>query len=59
MRDSSQVRTGSRPRILATLRNLNMGLIRQAGLKEIATTIRSTEGDNDLILVILRLQPAT
>jgi predicted transposase YbfD/YdcC len=57
--DSSQVRTGSRPRILATLRNLNMGLIRQAGLKEIAATIRGTEGDNDLILAILRLETAS
>ncbi|HEX6528129.1 MAG TPA: ISAs1 family transposase, partial [Streptosporangiaceae bacterium] len=34
--DSSQVRTGSRPRILATLRNLGTGLIRQSGLGEIA-----------------------
>jgi predicted transposase YbfD/YdcC len=57
--DSSQVRTGSRPRILATLRNLNMGLIRQAGLKEIAATIRGTEGDNDLTLAILRLETAS
>ena len=29
--DSSRVRTGSRPRIMATLRNLAIGLIRQAG----------------------------
>jgi len=57
--DSSQVRTGSRPRILATLRNLNMGLIRQADLKEIAATIRGTEGDNDLLLAILRLETAS
>jgi predicted transposase YbfD/YdcC len=57
--DSSQVRTGSRPRILATLRNLNMGLIRQAGLKEIAATIRGTEGDNNLLLAILRLETAS
>ena len=31
--DSSRVRTGPRPRIMATLRNLAMGLIRQAGYR--------------------------
>jgi predicted transposase YbfD/YdcC len=36
----SQVRTGSRPRILTALRNLNTGLIRQAGPTEIAATVR-------------------
>jgi predicted transposase YbfD/YdcC len=54
--DSSQVRAGSRPRIMATLRNLTMSLIRQAGLKGIAATIRDAEGDNDLLLAILRLE---
>src|SRR5262249_44063930 len=29
--DASHVRTGSRPRVMATLRNLAIGLIRQAG----------------------------
>ena len=38
--DSSQIRTGSRPRIMATLRNLAIGLIRQAGYTKIAATIR-------------------
>jgi predicted transposase YbfD/YdcC len=57
--DSSQVRTGSRPRVLTTLRNLNMGLIRQAGLKEIAATVRDAAGDKDLLLAILRLEPAS
>jgi hypothetical protein len=36
--DSSRVRAGSRPRILAALRNLNTGLIRQAGRAETAAT---------------------
>jgi len=54
--DSSQIRTGSRPRILATLRNLNMGLIRQAGLKEIAATVRAAAADKDLLLALTRLE---
>jgi predicted transposase YbfD/YdcC len=54
--DSSQVRTGSRPRILATLRNLGTGLIRQAGFSEIAATIRAVQDDNDLLLALLRLE---
>jgi predicted transposase YbfD/YdcC len=57
--DSSQVQAGSRPRIMATLRNLTMGLIRQAGLKGIAPAIRDIEGDNDLLLAILRLKTAS
>lgn len=57
--DSSQVRTGSRPRILTALRNLNTGLIRQAGLTEIAATVREAKYDNDLLLAILRLEPAS
>jgi predicted transposase YbfD/YdcC len=57
--DSSQVRAGSRPRIMATLRNLTMSLIRQAGLKGIAAAIRDTEGDNDLLLAVLRLETAS
>lgn len=57
--DSSQVRTGSRPRILATLRNLGMGLIRQAGLTEIAATVRAAQDDNDLLFALLRLETAS
>ena len=34
--DASRIRTGPRPRIMATLRNLAIGLIRQAGYNEIA-----------------------
>jgi predicted transposase YbfD/YdcC len=57
--DSSQVRTGSRPRILTALRNLNTGLIHQAGYTEIASTAREAKYDNDLLLAILRLEPAS
>jgi len=56
--DSSKVRAGSRPRALATLRNLTMGLIRQAGREDIAATIRDAEYDNDLLLALIRLTPA-
>jgi predicted transposase YbfD/YdcC len=43
--DSSQIRTGSRPRIMAALRNLAIGLIRQAGHAKIAATIRRIRND--------------
>lgn len=56
--DSSKVRAQSRPRNLATLRNLLTGLIRQAGRNDIAATISDAEYDNDLILALLRLTPA-
>jgi predicted transposase YbfD/YdcC len=54
--DSSQVRTGPRPRIMATLRNLAMGLIRQAGYRKIAATIRRIKHDTGLLLAILGLR---
>ncbi len=54
--DASQVRAGSRPRIMATLRNLAIGLIRQAGHTRIAATIRKLKYDTDLLLAILGLQ---
>jgi predicted transposase YbfD/YdcC len=53
--DASKVRAGSRPRALATLRNLTMGLIRQDGHTAIAVTIRDAEYDNSLIMALLRL----
>jgi len=55
--DASQVRTGSRPRIMATLRNLAIGLIRQAGYTKIAATIRRIRNDPRLLLTILGLRP--
>jgi len=56
--DSSRVRTGPRPRIMATLRNLAIGLIRQAGHTRIAVTIRKLKYDTDLLLAVLGLQNA-
>ncbi len=55
--DASKVRAGSRPRALATLRNLTTGLIRQSGHDGIAATIRDAEYDNDLLYALLRITP--
>ena len=57
--DACKVRAGSRPRVLATLRNLAIGLIRQAGYTSIAGTIRAIEYDKPLLLAILGLTPAS
>jgi len=56
--DASQVKTGSRPRVMATLRNLVIGLIRQAGYTRIAATIRKIKNDPHLLLTILGLRPS-
>ena len=53
--DSSQVKTGSRPRVLVSLRNLSTGLIRQSGHQQIAATLRGAGHDHDLLLAITRL----
>jgi predicted transposase YbfD/YdcC len=54
--DSSRVRTGPRPRIMATLRNIALGIIRQAGYTKIAATIRKIKHDTALLLAILGLK---
>ena len=54
--DASRVRTGPRPRIMATLRNLAIGLIRQAGYTKIAATIRKIRYDTGLLIAILGLK---
>ena len=56
--DASQVKTGSRPRVMATLRNLAVGLIRQAGYTKIAETIRKIKHDPHLLLTVLGLRPS-
>jgi predicted transposase YbfD/YdcC len=55
--DDSQVKTGSRPRVMATLRNLAISLIRQAGYTAIAPTIRKIKHSTPLLLAILGLRP--
>jgi predicted transposase YbfD/YdcC len=57
--DASQVRARSRPRALATLRNLAIGLLRQAGYTSIAGTIRAIEYDTALLLAILGVTSAS
>jgi predicted transposase YbfD/YdcC len=57
--DASKVRAASRPRVMATLRNLAIGLIRQAGHPGIAATIRQAEYDKTLLIAILGLTPAS
>jgi len=54
--DSSQVRTGPLPRVMATFRNLAIGLIRQAGHRKIAATVRRIKHDTGLLLAILGLK---
>lgn len=56
--DASKVRAGARPRILATLRNLAIGLLRHAGYTKIKATIREAEYDTSLLLAILGLSTA-
>ena len=43
---------------MATLRNLAIGLIRQAGYRKIAATIRKIKYDNHLLMTILGLKAA-
>jgi predicted transposase YbfD/YdcC len=54
--DASQVRHTSRFRVMTTLRNLVIGLIRQAGYTRIAATIRQIRSDPHLLLAILGLR---
>jgi hypothetical protein len=54
--DASQVRKGLRFRVMATLRNLTIGLLRQAGYTRIAATLRKIRNDPLLLLTILGLQ---
>jgi predicted transposase YbfD/YdcC len=56
--DASQIKTGPRPRIMATLRNLVIGLIRHAGHTKIAATIRKIKNSPPLLLTILGLHPS-
>lgn len=55
--DASRTRTRSRPRAMATLRNLAIGLIRQTGRTKIAATIRQIRYDPTLLRTILGLPP--
>ncbi len=54
--DASQVRTGDLPRVMATLRNTAISLIRLAGHKAIKPTIRRLKHDTALLLNVLGLK---
>jgi predicted transposase YbfD/YdcC len=54
--DSSSTRTASRPANLATLRNAQLGIIRQHGSNDIAATRRQARYDNDLLHALIRLE---
>jgi predicted transposase YbfD/YdcC len=56
--NASQIRTASRPRVTATLRNLSIGLIRQVGYTKIATN-PEIRHDPRLLLTIMGLQLGT
>jgi predicted transposase YbfD/YdcC len=57
--DASKVSAAHRPANLATLRNAQLGVIRQHGSNDIAATRREARYDNDLLHALLRLEPAT
>lgn len=51
--DRSQVRTGTSPRIMATIRNVAISLIRLAGIDNIASAIRNLSRHPDQALNLL------
>ena len=57
--DSSRVRTGSLPRAMATLRNVAIGLHRQAGAVNIAAATRAVANNHDKMIKLLDHRPIT
>jgi predicted transposase YbfD/YdcC len=56
--DASQVRSGSGPQVMATLRNLAINLFRQSGHRNIAAACRHHSRDATRTLATLGLSPA-
>lgn len=56
--DASQVRTGSGPQVMATLRNLTIGIMRMAGYLNLAAASRHHARDAARTLATLGLSPA-
>jgi predicted transposase YbfD/YdcC len=56
--DASRVRTGNTPRVMATLRNIAIGLARQAGHTNIAAATRHYANRHDRILQLLDHTPS-
>jgi hypothetical protein len=55
--DASQVRTGSAPEVMAALRNVVIGLIRQAGGTNVAAALRHYSWNVTAALGLLGLVP--
>ncbi|MFM9699319.1 ISAs1 family transposase [Streptomyces europaeiscabiei] len=53
--DASQLRTGNAPRTMATCRNLAIGALRLAGVRNIAAALRRTARDQTRTLALLGL----
>lgn len=53
--DRSQIRTGSAPRVMATMRKLTIGILRMAGHKNIAKAARLMVNKPHLALAMLKL----
>jgi predicted transposase YbfD/YdcC len=51
--DASQIRTGTAPRAMATLRNLAVGALRLAGSANIAAALRANRRDPTRPLILL------
>jgi len=53
--DASQVRTGAAPQVLAALRNVVLGLLRRAGVTNIAAALRQNGWQPGAALKLLRV----
>jgi predicted transposase YbfD/YdcC len=53
--DASQVRTGTAPRAMASLRNLAIGILRDRGHRNIAAGLRRNARDATRVLALLGL----
>jgi predicted transposase YbfD/YdcC len=56
--DASQTRTGSGPQVMATLRNLAIGILKMTGHASIAAACRHHARDATRTFVTLELSPA-
>lgn len=56
--DASQVRTGNGPQVMATLRNLTIGIMKMAGHRNIAAATRHHARDATRALATLGISPA-
>jgi predicted transposase YbfD/YdcC len=57
--DRSQIRTGTGPETMATLRNTSISLLRLAGTKNIAAALRRNQAHPDKIITLLTSNNAT